>query len=367
MSLSVDIRHALGDFALDVQFETTGGVTALFGRSGAGKTSVVRAVAGLLRPETGQIALDGDVLSGGRFFVPPFRRRMGYVFQEPRLFPHLNVRRNLTYAGANGFDRIVDLLGLEPLLDRRPAALSGGEAQRVAIGRALLSDPRMLLMDEPLAALDSARRAEILPFLERLRAEAGLPILYVSHSVAEVARLAQDIVVLDNGQVAHNGPAAQVLADPALTPLIGVREAGAVLSATLTCHTDDGLSALEVSAGTLLLPRIAANLGARLQIRVPAQDVIIALTPPLGISALNVLPATVRALHGGDGPGVMVQLQAGDDLLLARVTRRSAQGLGLRPGLACHIVLKSVAVAAGDVGLSPGDRTLECGATHSTP
>ncbi|KMK68111.1 molybdenum ABC transporter ATP-binding protein [Puniceibacterium sp. IMCC21224] len=360
MSLKVDIAHQQGAFALNVAFEAPEGVTVLFGRSGSGKTSVVNAVAGLLRPDGGRIEVAGRVLfdSKARINVPVHRRSLGYVFQEGRLFPHLTVRQNLLYArrvtgrhSDTGLDRVVDLLGLGALLDRSPGALSGGEGQRVAIGRALLSDPAMLLMDEPLAALDGARKAEILPFLERLRRGAGVPILYVSHNMAEVARLATHVVVLDDGQVAQTGPAEALLSDPAMVRIMGVRDAGAVLQARVLRHADDGVTELQVSGGVLCLPEIDTAVGTELRVRILAQDVMLAVERPRGISALNILPVQVVALRRGDGPGVIVQLQAGDDRLLARVTRRSADALELNPGRPCFAVLKSVAVAQTDIGL----------------
>ena len=361
MTLEVALRHRLGAFALDVAFEAPGGVTALFGRSGSGKTTVVDAVAGLLRPDEGRIVLGDrtllDTEAGVR--VPAHRRRMGYVFQDARLFPHLSVRRNLLYGrrfapdgeAVGDLGDVVDLLGLGRLLERRPGALSGGERQRVAIGRALLSGPRLLLMDEPLASLDEPRRAEILPHLERLRDEARVPILYVSHSVAEIARLAGTVVVLEDGRVARAGPAEEVLSDPAAVPALGRREAGAVLSARVARHdAADGLTELAVSAGRLWLPRIDAAPGAPVRVRIEAQDVILALSPPEGISALNVLPAVVTAIREGEGPGAAVGLLAGEDRLLARITRRSVRMMGLAPGVRVHVVLKAMSVAPRDVG-----------------
>ncbi|MEQ9123869.1 MAG: TOBE domain-containing protein, partial [Alphaproteobacteria bacterium] len=241
-------------------------------------------------------------------------------------------------------------LGIGPLLARRPGALSGGEKQRVAIGRALLSRPALLLMDEPLAALDEARKAEILPYLERLRDETEIPILYVSHAMAEVARLATTVVALEAGRVVRAGPAVEVLSDPDAVPALGVREAGAVVAGRVLAHHDDGLTEIGVSAGSLFLPRIAAAPGASVRVRIEAQDVMLALTRPEGISALNILPATVTAVRRGPGPGVVAQLQAGEDRLLVRITRRSADALGVAPGLACYGVVKSVAVAQGDIG-----------------
>ncbi len=360
MSLEVKLRHRFKGFMLDVAFDAPAGVTALFGRSGAGKTSVVNAVAGLLRPEAGRIVVEGVVLLDTQRgeAVPNYRRRIGYVFQEPRLFPHLSVRQNLLYGrwfrGAGSgpeFDRVLDMLGIAGLLERRPGALSGGEKSRVAIGRALLAGPRLLLMDEPLASLDEARKAEILPYLERLRDETRVPILYVSHAMGEVARLATTIVVLDGGRVARAGPAAEVLADPGAVPALGIREAGAVLGARIEAQEADGLTRLETSAGPILLPRIEAAIGTELRVRIAAQDVILARNRPEGLSALNILGATVTMVRFGDGPGAMVQLRAGEALLLARITRRSAEALGLAPGVAVFAVVKSVSVAQGDVGL----------------
>lgn len=356
--LKLAIRHEFPGFALDAGFEAPPGVTALFGKSGSGKTTIVNAVAGLMRPDQGRIEVDGLILSdsaSGRF-LPPHRRGVGYVFQEGRLFPHLTVRQNLLYGrwfarmkdGAR-FSRIVDLLGIGDLLARRPGALSGGEKQRVALGRAILSNPRLLLMDEPLAALDEARKAEILPYLERLRDETGLPILYVSHSAAEVARLATTIVLIEAGRVLAAGPAATILSDPATAPVLGLREAGAILSARIEAQEEDGLTRLATGAGPVWLSRITAAEGSHLRLRILAQDVMLALQRPSGISALNVLPVTVRDVTPGEG-GVLVRLEAGDEVILARITARSTAGLGLAPGMRVYAVLKAVSVAPGSIG-----------------
>lgn len=360
MSLSVDIAHPFASFTLRVAFEAPGGITALFGQSGTGKTTVVNAVAGLLRPRAGRISLAGEVLfdADKGICLPQHKRRLGYVFQDGRLFPHMSVRQNLSYglrfaprdARGPGLDEVSDLLGITALLERRPGALSGGEKQRVAIGRALLSRPRMLLMDEPLAALDSARKEEILPYLERLRDHTEMPLLYVSHSVSEVARLATSVVVLEDGHVARFGSAEQVLSDPDMVRQIGLREAGAVLPATLRQHHDDGLSELSVSGGRLLLPQLDTAIGTTTRVRILARDVMIARHKPSGISALNILPAEILALRGGTGPGVIVQLQCGQDRLLARITRRSADALELVPGLGVYAVIKSVSIARTDIG-----------------
>ncbi|WP_370226798.1 molybdenum ABC transporter ATP-binding protein [Pararhodobacter marinus] len=365
MSLQVAITHRQGAFTLDAAFEAPPGITVLFGRSGSGKTTLINAVAGLQRPQAGRIVLDGQPVfdSAAGVFLPPHRRRLGYVFQEGRLFPHLSVRQNLTYGrwfaprrarGAEKaeFDRIVDMLGIGPLLERRPTALSGGEKQRVAIGRALLARPGLILADEPLAALDEARKSEILPYFERLRGE--VPILYVSHSAAEVARLATTIVVLDQGRVIRQGPAAEVLADPSVTPM-GARAAGALLVATVLRHHADGLSELDLGGVPLFLPRVAQAPGSRLRLRIAAHDVILSRRRPEGLSALNILPATVHEVRPGDGPGAIVSLDTAAGRMLARITRRSAQALDLAPGVACHAILKSVAVAPEDIG-TPQER-----------
>lgn len=356
MTLSVRLRHAFPGFALDAAFDAPEGLTVLFGRSGSGKTSIVNAVAGLLRPDHGRIALAGRVLldTDAGVALPPHRRRIGYVFQDARLFPHLSVRANLLYGrwfaprGPDEFPRIVEMLGLSDLLARRPGALSGGETQRVAIGRALLARPQIILADEPLAALDEARKAEILPYFERLR-DAATPILYVAHAPAEVARLASTVVALEAGRVARQGPPAEVLGDPMLQPA-GVRGVGAVLEAVVAAHHADGLTELNAGGVALFLPRIAPPPGARIRVRIAASDVLLAREKPAGLSALNMLPGVVEAVREGEGPGAMVSLATPAGRILARVTRRSAARLELAPGVAAHAVVKTVSIAPEDVG-----------------
>jgi molybdate transport system ATP-binding protein len=357
--LSVQVTHRLGEFTLDAQFESEGGLTALFGRSGAGKTSLVNAIAGLIRPERGRIDVDGAVLTDtatGRF-VPAHLRRVGYVFQEGRLFPHLSVRQNLLYGrwfarrseghGAERggeFDHIVGLLGIDHLLTRRPANLSGGEKQRVAIGRALLARPRVLVMDEPLASLDERRRGEILPYIERLRDEMRVPIVYVSHSIPEVARLATTLVVLSEGKVAAIGPTAEVMGRIDLFPLTGRAEAGAILATIVAAHDRAfGLTVLRAAAGELRVPYVDLPVGAAIRVRIRARDVMIALQPPVGLSALNVLPGTIAEIAAGDGPIVQMRLDCAGEALVVRLTRRSVETLGLEPGKAVHAVIKSIA------------------------
>jgi molybdate transport system ATP-binding protein len=359
MTLSVSLTHRFEGFTLDVAFDAPAGVTALFGRSGSGKSTVVNAVAGLLRPDSGRIALGRQVLldTGQGLMLPPYRRRMGYVFQDARLFPHLTVRQNLLYGrwfAPRGpgveLPRIADLLGIAALLDRRPGALSGGERQRVAIGRAILSNPRLLLLDEPLAALDEARKAEILPYLERLRDALGLPMLYVSHALSEVARLATTVVLLDSGRVVASGPASEILSDARLAPALGLREAGALLPARLVAQEPDGMARLETAGGPIWIPVPGAAPGAMLRLRILAQDVMLATERPRGISALNVLSVTIEHIHPGDGPGALLRLRLGEALLLARITKRSLEALGLRPGMPVLAILKTVSIAQENIG-----------------
>jgi molybdate transport system ATP-binding protein len=365
--LEVSVRHDFPGFALDAAFRAPPGITVLFGRSGSGKTSIVNAVAGLLMPDAGRIASgDWTLLDTERGVrLRPHRRRLGYIFQEGRLFPHLTVRQNLRYgawfaprdAVREDMGRVIELLGIGHLLDRRPGALSGGEKQRVAIGRALLSAPRLILADEPLAALDEARRAEILPYFERLRDELSVPVLYVSHSASEVARLATTVVALDGGRVVRQGPAAEVLSDPTVLPA-GPRGAGAVLAARVRAHHADGLTELEAGGRPLFLPRLGQAPGSAVRVRVPAHEVILSRARPEGLSALNILSGTVREIRPGDGPGAIVALETPAGRLLARVTRRSVETLGLAPGVEAHAVVKTFSVAPADIGAGPDPAAL---------
>jgi molybdate transport system ATP-binding protein len=367
--LSVVVQHRLGDFLLDAAFESGGGLTALFGRSGSGKTSLVNAIAGLIRPMRGHIVVDGEVLTdtASGVFVPARRRHVGYVFQEGRLFPHLTLRQNLLYGhwfasrrGRPGeVDHIIDLLGLGELLGRRPANLSGGEKQRVAIGRALLAQPRLLVMDEPLASLDEARKTEILPYIERLRDEFAIPIVYVSHAIAEVTRLATTMVVMSEGRVAAVGPPAAIMGRIDLFPLTGRAEAGAILSTRVAEHDIRfGLTTLRAAAGELRVPYIDMRLGTQLRVRIRARDVMIALEPPRGLSALNILPGRVAEIGPADGPIVEIRLDCAGEALIARLTRRSVESLGLVPGRQVYAVIKSIAfdhqAFAGAAPTNPG-------------
>ena len=359
MSLSVRLRHDLPDLSLDLNFDAPPGVTVLFGRSGSGKTTVVNAVAGLLRPKAGRVEIDGWELFNTEqgHWLPPHKRRVGYIFQEGRLFPHLTVRQNLFFgtwfapkaAHRENPDKVIEMLGIGHLLGRRPQGLSGGEKQRVAIGRALLASPRLILADEPLAALDDARKAEILPYFERLRDEVSVPILYVTHSAAEVARLATSVVALQDGKVLRHGPASEVLADPSVAPA-GVRSVGAVLKVRVVQHHADGLTELDAGGTSLFLPRIPHKEAGELRIRIPAQEVILANKRLEGLSALNVLEGTVDTIRAGEGPGAIVSVKTTAGTVLARITRRSVEALALEPGKPCFAVIKTVALAPQDVG-----------------
>jgi molybdate transport system ATP-binding protein len=349
MSLEVDIDHARGSFHLSARFSAAPGLTALFGRSGSGKTTLVDIVGGLVNPDRGRVAVDGQVLVDTErgLLIAKHRRRIGYVFQDSRLFPHFNVRRNLLYgrwfSRGNGgtvvdLASVVELLGIGHLLERRPESLSGGEKQRVAIGRALLAHPRLLLMDEPLASLDEARRAEILPYIERLRDEAGVPILYVSHSVAEVARIATTVVILTEGKVTAVGPVGDVLS------FADSGDGGSVLDAVVARHDEAfQLSVLTSVAGELQVPRLSAAVGVRVRAYIRARDVMLSLRPPEEISALNVLSGQVAGIAPTtNGAQADIRLDCNGAILMARLTAKSVQRLALVPGKPVYAVIKSV-------------------------
>jgi molybdate transport system ATP-binding protein len=355
LSADIFIRHVQGAFTLEARFGFHApGVTALFGPSGSGKSTIIHAIAGLIRPDEGEIAIDGNTLldTSRKLFVPAHARRMGVVFQDSRLFPHLSVASNLRYGarrakvkeGAADFDAIVKLLGLAHLLARRPRTLSGGERSRVALGRALLMNPRALLLDEPMAALDAVRKAEILPYLERVRDEAKIPILYVSHSMDEVARLADRIIVLDDGKVVAEGSLFDVTSN---LDLLSGRAAlpGSVLEATVSAHDEaHDLTELAVAGEKLIVPYVPHRPGEKIRIRIDAEDVMLALQRPEGISANNIFATCVAGLRAGTGPYEDVLLDFGGARLVARITRRSAERLKLAPGQSVFAVIKSVTV-----------------------
>jgi len=361
VSLRVDVERKLGAFRLQAKFSADVGVTALFGRSGSGKTSLVNVIAGLLKPDRGRVEIEGRVLfdSERGTDVPTSRRRVGYVFQEGRLFPHLSVRQNILYGrffiGTGEryvhLDQVIELLGLAHLLDRRPAALSGGEKQRVAIGRALLANPQVLLMDEPLAALDEQRKGEILQYIERLRDEVKIPIIYVSHAIEEVVRLADTMVLLSAGAMHAVGRPDEIMGRLDLRPMTGKFEAGAVIDTRVSAY--DGkydLSTLSFSGGELLVASVSASIGEPVRVRIRARDVSLALARPQAISILNVLHGTVAEISPGDDAVVDVRIQVGVASVLARTTRRSLDQLQLQLGKPVYAMVKAISLDRHSVG-----------------
>ncbi len=356
--MEVSITHKQGNFSIDANFQgAESGVTALYGPSGAGKTSVVNMVAGLMRPDAGRIVINGLCLfdSIRRIDLPPEKRRLGYVFQDGRLMPHLSVRSNLTY-GMNRtpvsrrfvkFDQVVGLLGIGHLLQRRPARLSGGEKQRVAIGRALLASPAMLLMDEPLASLDTARKAEVLPFIIRLGREFAIPILYVSHAMDEILNLATRLVMMDEGRVLADGDLEDLLSRPDLQDRFGQDESGAVIS-TVVDNPEDafGLTRLRFGDRTLKVRRIQADRGDRVRVRIPARHVAIAKEAPDSSSFQNMFPGEIQEIRDHGTAFVDVGVNVGR-LLWARITRQSCLDLNLKPGQAVFALIKSVNISPG--------------------
>lgn len=368
-SIAARFRGTFGGFVLDAEFEAPmRGVTALFGPSGCGKTTVLRCVAGLQVVRDGYLSIGGEIWQDGAAFRPPHARSVGYVFQEASLFPHLSVRRNLLYGHrramrrgadeATRFDDVVALLGMEGLLDRSPLRLSGGERQRVAVGRALLSQPRLLLMDEPLAGLDRLSKDEILPYLEALHAELSVPVLYVSHDIGEVERLADHLVLIQAGRVLACGPLQDLQADPGL-PIARLPEASVALNAAVTCYDPEyGLTTLSVDGGTIIVPGQYGAPGTPRRVRIGASDVSLARQPPAASTILNILPARVAAAEPQDAAQVNVVVRLGaagqGARLLARVTRKSWEALGAKPGDLVHAQVKSVALVAASGMASHG-------------
>ncbi len=346
--LRVEVEHSFPGATLAIAFTApTPGVIALFGPSGAGKSSVLQAIAGLLRPDLVRVELDGVPLHT----LPPERRRIGYVFQDGRLFPHMNVRANLRYglsragSGPVQFDDVVGLLGLGTLLHRRPGTLSGGERQRVAIGRALLCQPRLLLMDEPLSALDQARRDEILPYLARLRSSFSLPIVYASHALDEVVRLADTLVLIEAGRVRAAGPLDEIVARVDLA-LAARDDAAGVLHGRIAAHSPERrLTAVACGADLVWVRQLDRPVGTAIRLLVPAREVILALEAPHAISVNNMLQATVSGLaEDASGHAALVSLDLGGGQLLARITLDAAQRLRLRPGTQVLALIKSMSV-----------------------
>lgn len=356
--LRVAVHSRRRQFTLELRFATPdSGVLAIFGRSGCGKTTLVNVIAGLLAVQEAQVQL-GDVTwvdTARNVFVPAERRRIGYVFQEPRLFPHLSVRGNLLYGAKRappqpdaqavdiGLDEALQLLGLESLLQRRPAQLSGGERQRVALGRALLSRPRLLLLDEPLASLDVARREEVLPYLEKLR-DRRIPMVYVSHQFDEVLRLASHVLVLDAGHIVAQGDVASVSCDPALRAIVGPDAIGAVVEGeVLEADAASGAARLRVGDGELQVIDAQARPGTRLRLQLLARDLILATSEPRHLSVRNALPGVVQAIRN-EPDADLIEVRVGRFAVLARVTRAATAELGLRPGLAVWVLVKAVSL-----------------------
>ncbi len=354
--LKIDARKKLADFEWRGRLEIPPGFTALFGRSGAGKTSLVNMVTGLLAPDEGEIAIGGTCVFASRTGVnlPPERRPVGVVFQDGRLFPHLSVRGNLQYGRRRGarsapaLEEVIELLELEALLERRPLGLSGGEQQRVAIGRALLTAPDVLLLDEPLAGLDGERRGEVLGFLERLKRDSDRIIVYVTHRMEEVVRLADRLVLIDRGVVRSTGELQDLLARPELQSVIGPRTAGALLACRIEEADDgDGLSRLSCSGHTLFLPRLGLPRDADIVLQVRAGDVSLSLEPPRRSSVLNVMSGTVERVVREDGALADVVVNVGQTLW-ARVTRRSVRELRLSPGVKVYATIKAASLYSAD-------------------
>jgi molybdate transport system ATP-binding protein len=356
--LEVVFRHRFDESVLDVAFAApTPGTTVLFGASGAGKSTIVSVIAGLLRPAEGRVVVDGEALwdSERRIWLPPERRGLGVVFQDARLFPHLSVAGNLRYglrrARLNGpasrtigFDDVVMLLGLSHLLARQPHTLSGGERQRAAIGRALLAQPRLLVMDEPLASLDAARKSEILPYLGRLKASLTLPVVYVTHSLEEVARLADTLVLIESGRVVAAGPLAEI-ASRADLPLAARDDAAAVFAATVDEHdVSRRLTRLRVGRVTLLAPLLDRPRGKALRLRMPTRDVMLATAIPEEISVQNVLTGKVRAVVAAGIQTALVEVAVDDLVMLARVTPDAVERLRLGSGTPVIALIKSTSI-----------------------
>jgi molybdate transport system ATP-binding protein len=367
--LLLQARKRLGAFELQCDVDLPlAGLTALFGPSGSGKTTLINLVAGLHRPDQGRIVVGADVFFDGArgIDVPVERRALGVVFQDARLFPHLSVRNNLMFgfrrAGTRAhsprvtFDAIVQLLGIGALLERRPHTLSGGERQRVAIGRALLAQPRLLLMDEPLASLDAARKAEVLPYIESLRDQYDVPILYVSHALDEVLRLATAMVVLEQGRAVAAGPVTDVLARADVRERLNMTELGTLVFGAVRAHDDAyALSTLDCAGFELHVPRVDLPLGTRLRVRIPSRDVALALARPSDVSISNRIEGVIESVVPQAGPfaDVMVRVSSGT-AIAARITRESMDRLALTQGLPVWCLIKSVALDAGALVLARG-------------
>jgi molybdate transport system ATP-binding protein len=354
MSLAIRLRHAFPSTRLDIDFEAPSpGVTVLFGPSGAGKSVTIAVASGLLRPDACRVEVDGQVLADTEagVWLPPERRRVGLVFQGSRLFPHMSVATNLRFgmrrapAGPIRFDEVVELLGIGALLTRRPHTLSGGERQRVAIGRALLAQPHLLLMDEPLASLDNARKAEILPYLARLKTALRLPVIYVTHALDEVSQLADSVVLIEAGRVVASGTLPEI-ASRADLPLAQRDDAGALLLCGVAEHDAcRALTRLEGGGASFWVPLLDAPLRSECRIRIPAREVILAGKTPDAISVHNIVPGTVRRIAvEAARRSALVEIGLPSGGLLARVTQDAIVRLALSPGSPVLALVKSTSI-----------------------
>ena len=355
MSIEARFHIDRGDFTLDVDLKVPArGVTGIFGPSGCGKTTLLRAVAGLEQCEEGFLRVGADTWQDEQWFLPVHKRPLAYVFQEASLFAHLNVRRNLEYGLKRvqqekrkvPLDRAIELLGIGRLLERKPEQLSGGERQRVAIARALAVSPRLLLMDEPLAALDQSRKQEVLPYLESLHQELEIPVLYVSHSTDEVARLADHLVLLEDGRVKASGAITDMLMRLDL-PMAHGDDAESLIEAEVVEHDESfGLSYLHFSGGRFCVPQKDLIVGQKVRLRIAARDISLTLQRQDDTSILNIFPAVVDEVSAEGTAQVMVRLRVGEAALLSRITRKSASLLDLQPGKSVFVQIKSVALLA---------------------
>jgi molybdate transport system ATP-binding protein len=351
--LEVCVSKRRGAFVLQASFAApVPGITALFGRSGSGKTTLVNIISGLLRPEQGQVRLGTEVLTDvqANVHVPPERRRIGYVFQDPRLFPHLTVGGNLRYGARRtrsplviGFDDVVSLLGLAELLARKPRQLSGGERQRVSLGRALLSQPRLLLLDEPLASVDAERREEVLPYLEALRDRLSIPMVYVSHQFDEVLRLATHLVLLERGRVSAQGSLQEMCLRTELQSIVGPEFVGAVLEGTVSSvDSATGSARVAIGAGSLQVALGTLVVGERVRLQLLARDVILSAEPAPRLSVRNVLAATTVDLSEDAYGAVLVRCDVGGAIVLARITPEARAALQLERGRPVWVLIKAV-------------------------
>jgi molybdate transport system ATP-binding protein len=356
--LHIQFSKQQGSFQLDVNINVTEpGVIGLFGRSGCGKSTTVNLIAGLLHADSGRLQLGDEVLfdAAKGINLASERRRIGYVFQDARLFPHYTVAGNLRYGlqRARGdtpsdkqnisFDSVVSLLGIEPLLQRRPFQLSGGEKQRVALGRALLSQPRLLLLDEPLAALDQARRGEVLPYLERVRDQLKIPMVYVSHQFEEVLQLATHVVLMEQGRVLAQGDLPGISLRPELRALVGAEAIGAVVEGQVhSIDTATGLARIALGHGQMSVDGANLQLGQRIRMQLLARDLILALHMPQGLSVRNRLQGVITDIAPDEHHATLVTVDVGGVLLIARVTTLAAQELNLHVGLSLWVLVKAI-------------------------